>query len=503
MNRPATLTLSWVIFIAALGWAFLADRLIRSVATRLEPRHIELMRSLNGLIVVALVFMFLYRLLKKQQNSLRVAAEDYRRLFEDIPAPMFIYDQDTYRFLAVNRAAELQYGYTREELLSLMPVNLRLRGQLKSLWDSHESLAPEHFESACWLHEDKSGNSFYVCVYTCDTFFEGKPAKQALVINIDEKVKAKQALQKKKEELENVLETMTDAFYTVDKHWNFTYINKEYEKVQDRRRENLLGKNVWELFPYGKRLCFYREYEKAMREQVSVHFEEYNPDNGMWVSAHAYPIETGLAIYFRDITPEKQMQQRLYHDRQNLRAIINNTRDLIWSVDKDFHIITGNEPFWERAEKVTGKTKDNISNEDFEKSLMAGIIASYRRAFRGEAFTTVRKRDKPGFLYEELSFNPIVDQHQVIGVNCFLRDITQQQLQLEQIRSQNEKLKEIAWLQSHQVRAPLANMLGLIDCMGPEADQEVMERIKKNSQHLDQVIRDMTARIESEIELLR
>jgi PAS domain S-box-containing protein len=105
--------------------------------------------------------------------------------------------------------------------------------------------------------------------------------------------------------LENVLERMTDAVYMVDRDWNFTYINKAYEKIQHRDRAELLGKNVWELFPYGKERCYLKEYDRALREQVSVHFEEFNTFNGMWVSARAYPVKSGLAICFRDITEEK------------------------------------------------------------------------------------------------------------------------------------------------------------------------------------------------------
>jgi len=91
----------------------------------------------------------------------------------------------------------------------------------------------------------------------------------------------------------------------VDHDWNFTYVNGKYEQVQGHDRDQLLGKNVWELFPYGKEQRYFKEYDRALREQVSVHFEEFNAFNGMWVSAIAYLVKSGLAICFRDITEEK------------------------------------------------------------------------------------------------------------------------------------------------------------------------------------------------------
>jgi PAS domain S-box-containing protein len=347
-----------------------------------------------------------------------------------------------------------------------------------------------------WVHCKKNGDTFYVRVFSHCTVFEGLEVHQCVVIDIDKKVRTEMQLAEKTDVLENVLESMTDAFYTVDRDWKFTYINKKYEQLQGHDRTNLLGKNVWELFPYGKELRYFEEYSRAMREQVSVHFEEFNTFNGMWVSASAYPIKSGLAIYFRDITEEKLMREKIARDTQNLRAIMNNTRDLIWSVDCAFNIITGNEAFWTRVEKLTGKRPDTIENADFEQEILQPILDSYRRAFRGEAFFTVRERELDGKKYfEELSFNPILDEEQqVTGVNCFLRDITAQREHLEQIEKQNDKLREIAWIQSHHLRVPVANILGLSELIQSDCsiEEELIPMFCAEAKRLDHMIKKIT-----------
>ncbi|MDF2430641.1 MAG: hypothetical protein JWP44_272, partial [Mucilaginibacter sp.] len=429
MNRFANLKIPAIIVLAALCWAFVADPLISYLAKGLEPQHQDLFRSVNDFVIAVVLTFVLYKRIRKQQNELHKAADDYRRLFENLPAPMYIFDAESFQFLAVNKAAQLQYGYTREEFLQMKATEIRPPEEIRSFLEINDRIPDKYLDAGRWLHRNKIGEQFYVRIYTHCTTFEERAAKQCLVINIDLKVKTENALQKKTDELENVLESITDAFYTVDKDWNFTYINKEYESVQNRKREDLLGKNVWELFPYGKELRFFKEYEYALREQVSVHFEEYNPDNKMWVFAHAYPTDNGLAIYFRDITEEKRMREKIINDGQNLRAIINNTKDLIWSVDREFNIITGNQGFWKRVEKLTGKTEDIISNLDFENEMMQDYLGNYERAFNGEVFSIIRERNwEDNTRFEEVSFNPIYDQQQkVIGVNCFLRDITEQQ----------------------------------------------------------------------------
>jgi PAS domain S-box-containing protein len=202
MNRNNTIIIIGLILITAFGWAILANRAINSLSSDFKPEHINLFRILNNSLVVTLVFTTMYILIKKQRKRLKAAGEHYGRLFENIPAPMFIYDAATFKFLATNKAAELQYGYTKEEFLALTPANMRVQGTLNSLYSINEQFATKDFQSTYWLHEDKIGNSFYVCVYTCDTVFNGKPAKQAMVMNIDEQVRAELVLKEKQPEPE-------------------------------------------------------------------------------------------------------------------------------------------------------------------------------------------------------------------------------------------------------------------------------------------------------------
>lgn len=496
MDRFSNLRIPIIIVVAALGWAFIADPLISRLAQELQPAYRDLFRSGNDFIVLLLVSLVLYRRISRQAREVRRTRDDYRRLFEEVPVPMFIFDSRDFRFLAVNSAATCQYGYSEEEFLQLKITDIRPPEELPAFLAAVGQVPGRYADAGRWLHRKKNGDTFYVRVFSHHTVFEGRPAKQTVLIDIDLKVRTERALAEKKAELENVLESITDAFYTVDSEWNFTYINKEYERVQGRDRAELLGKNVWELFPYGKERRYFKEYDRALREQVSVHFEEFNPFNKMWVSASAYPIKSGLAIYFRDITEDKAMREKIVRDAQNLRAIINNTRDLIWSVDRDFNIITGNGAFWERVERLTGKTPETISNADFEQEIMVPILESYRRAFKGEAFLIIRERDLDGHKrFEELSFNPIWDERsEVTGVNCFLRDITSQRKHVEQIEKQNDKLREIAWLQSHQMRLPVANILGLAELAGLDssAKDELIPMFCLEAKRLDALIRQVT-----------
>jgi PAS domain S-box-containing protein len=449
-----------------------------------------------ALALILIIGLVLYFRLRKLRYNLENSSEDYKRLFDGIPMPMYIYDDQTFRFLAVNDAALEQYGYTREEFLRLKLTDIRPPEEVPALVKFHEALPEGHLNAGRWLHINKAGQRFYVSIYTHYTIFEGNGARQVLIVNIDEKMRAEQIVTEKSAELENILDSITDGFYALNSRWEVTFINKAAEQALSCTREEITSKNLWDFFPRSLEGRFYAEYERAMTERVSVHFEELYAPLGVWGSMNVYPTKDGIAVYFVDITEQKKIQEKIYNDGQNLRAIINNTRDLIWSVDRQSQIITGNQAFWDRVKELTGKNEDEVANADFVQERLKVFFDSYERAFKGEAFSIVRQREINGRqVYEELSFNPIRDLHdEVIGVNCFLRDITESQEYLHKIENHNKRLREIAWIQSHRVRTQVANILGLAQLcdLGDSPNAEIIPMIKKAAADLDQVIREIT-----------
>jgi len=438
----------------------------------------------------------LYFRVRKQRQIKENSSEDYKRLFDGIPTPMYIYDAQTFRFLAINDAAIEQYGYTREEFFSLKLTDIRPPEEIPALIKFHEALPEGHVNAGRMLHMNKTGQRFYVSVYTHHTIFEGKGARQVLIVNVDEKMRAEQIISEKSAELENMLNSITDGFYALNKNWEVTFINKAAEKALSCSKAEIMGKNLWDFFPNSREGRFYAEYERAMNERVSVQFEELYAPLGVWGSMSVYPTKDGIAVYFVDITERKKIQEKIFNDGQNLRAIINNTHDLIWSVDRRSQIITGNQAFWDRVRELTGKGEDEVTNADFVQERLKIFFESYERAFTGEAFSLVRQREVDGEqVYEELSFNPIRDlRNEVIGVNCFLRDITERQEYLKKIEDQNKRLREIAWIQSHRVRAPLASILGLVQLcsLDDSPNAEIIPLLKKAASNLDEVIMDIT-----------
>ena len=115
------------------------------------------------------------------------------------------------------------------------------------------------------------------------------------------------------------LESITDAFLMLDRDWNLSYMNGEAERLLQCRREQVIGRNVWQVFPEAVGGPYYRAYHKAVESNSSVSFEEYYAPLKLWTEIRAYPSEEGLAIYFLDISARKaseaEIHQLAFYDR--------------------------------------------------------------------------------------------------------------------------------------------------------------------------------------------
>jgi PAS domain S-box-containing protein len=147
-----------------------------------------------------------------------------------------------------------------------------------------------------------------------------------------------------------------------------------------------------------------------------------------------------------DITQRKKVEEALSKNEANLSALINYTQDSIWSVDRDLKIITINR----------NKVKEHFKNYHVVLELGVNILTGksideksiweerYKKALTGEALNfELEKIDGTEIQYKAYSLNPIIlDDYSVMGVSCFVKDITHlKRVELE-IKKLNEDLEE-------------------------------------------------------------
>lgn len=129
-----------------------------------------------------------------------------------------------------------------------------------------------------------------------------------------------QAEQNAMRERAALLDSITDGFYALDETWRFTYVNQRALDYYGKRREDLLGRSFWEVFPMARTSTLEEQYTRAVREQQSVSFETVSPLTGKWVELRVYPNAQGLTVNFRDIEERKQIEAELRQALTDLKS---------------------------------------------------------------------------------------------------------------------------------------------------------------------------------------
>ena len=150
------------------------------------------------------------------------------------------------------------------------------------------------------------------------------------------------------EQLTTTLESLTDGFFTIDREWRFTYVNRGAEQMFRLPRTALLGKHIWAKFPEARGTISQQQYERAMGENVAVQFETFYPPLGIWFDVRAFPSAQGLAVYCRDITAVRQTDTALRESNEKFNQLADNITDAFWIRSPDMREVHYVSPAFER-----------------------------------------------------------------------------------------------------------------------------------------------------------
>ncbi|WP_459193121.1 PAS domain S-box protein [Halosimplex sp. J119] len=153
-------------------------------------------------------------------------------------------------------------------------------------------------------------------------------------------------------ELNEVLDRVDDGFMALDDSWRFTYVNDQAADLLDRGQRSLVGRNVWDEFPAAVDSPFQREFERARETNDSVSFEAYFPPLETWFDVAAYPSESGLSIYFRDVTERKARERGL----ERYETIVETVDDGIYVVDEDGYFTEVNRTY----ASMVGRSREEL-----------------------------------------------------------------------------------------------------------------------------------------------
>ncbi|MEX2501066.1 MAG: PAS domain S-box protein [Trueperaceae bacterium] len=130
-----------------------------------------------------------------------------------------------------------------------------------------------------------------------------------------------------------MLERMSDAVYVLDAAWRFTDLNAAAERLLQRPRAALLGRELWSAFPGAVGTEVETAYRTVADDGRSRNFETYYAPLGHWFQVDAHPTGDGLVAFFRVIDERKEAEAALRLSEERFRVVAQSSADVIWDWD--------------------------------------------------------------------------------------------------------------------------------------------------------------------------
>lgn len=297
-------------------------------------------------------------------------------------------------------------------------------------------------------------------------------------IDIDDLRRLQEESDRLAEQFRHTVESITDAFFTLDEEFRFTYLNQKAADTLGGTAKEFLGEVIWGPCQIGYDGPFARNYRKAAENQEKLHFEEFFEPTNQWLEVHVYPSSEGLTVYFSDVTVQRREKEQL----KLLSAAVSRLNDIIMITEAEPldepgpRTVFVNEAFEKRTgytrEEAIGTSPRILQGPKTDRAELDRIRVALEkwRPVRAQLINYTKSGEE---FWLELDIVPLADEtgwytHWV----AVERDITEQKAMQEQLAA-SQKMESIGQLTggiSHDFNNLLTVILGNAELLEEELE---------------------------------
>nr|WP_233563585.1 PAS domain S-box protein [Haloarcula sp. Atlit-7R] len=382
------------------------------------------------------------RLAEQQLQQEKAFVESLFEAQQDI---IYAFDDDG-RFIRWNDRLNEVTGYSDPQLRSLSPIELVADGAVDEATDAFERVFQEGETVTVELSLESAYGGRVPYELTAGPLIEDNTIVGVTGIgrNISERKRKEREIEHQRDELEEelqeVFDRIDDAFFGLDEDWRFTHINERAANLLDRSVDELIGQRVWDELSEAAGTIFQEQYEHAFATQEPVTFEDYYDPLDTWFEVNVYPSESGLSVYFRDITDRKARD----HELKRYETILETVNDGIYVVDEDGIFTAANEAYQtmvgqSREQLLGSHVSSVITNERVlaEAQRLEGELANAERTTASLEAELPTEGDETRIGEATFALMESETGHERVGV---VRDITERKEREEELLQQRRQL---------------------------------------------------------------
>lgn len=406
---------------------------------------------------------------ESESQSLLVTkfSQKIENILEEISDGFYQLDKD-WNFVKVNKVAQDILGVSATEIVG------------KCLWNAFPATPeynyPTYYRRAL---EEQVSLTFEDYRPDLQKWFRAVvyPSVEGLSVffrDITQEKKNQLALQQSENKLKAILDNTVDSIILMDVEGKILTFNKTAkEQFTDYfQQEITTGKYLLDILPAKNREIFTAYFPLALQGERNItEIERSLHGQKHWFEIAYFPVYDsesrliGVSKNTRDITNKKQSEHKIKEQEYLLHAIYQSTSEASTFIDRELIIRYNNQVAREITRQVFGRaaTVGENSLDYVLPEYRAEFAAYYAQVLQGESIVVERT---DGQHWWQFSMYPVYDQtNQTIGIAHNVQDITERKNRELTILEQNKKLRDINWQQSHELRKPVATILGLCDLL--------------------------------------
>lgn len=307
-------------------------------------------------------------------EKIKDSEKNYRDLFELTPEPMMLFDLETYQFLNVNIAAVTNYGYSKEEFLSMKLMDIKpeneIEGAKKIIRDTFDAinitLEGEH------RHIKKNGEVIIVEIHASTIDYYGRKARVCLVRDVTEKRKEEVRLKLLESVITNSAEfvLILEGVAAASDGKKIVYTNKAFTQLMGYEAIDVLGKHFNILFGEETDVEEIEKIRNSMHKWQPCEFESVlyrNNGTYLWIDASFVPVSNAngehshWVVIGRDISDTKSYEEELKESLREKEVLLS---EIHHRVKNNLAVVSGMmhlQLHMEHDDKVIYKLYDSIT----------------------------------------------------------------------------------------------------------------------------------------------